>query len=174
MLTTKGNDMIATIGYEKSTLEDFIATLKISGVDTLIDIRDRAQSRRAGFSKTALSEALSDSGISYFHFKALGDPKEGREAARAGDFPRFKEVFNGVMASSEAKESLEQIKKLALSNNICLMCYERDQRHCHRKIVSDKLETMLGCKSKHLGVRKSSAQTSAKKRMLHTDQSAAA
>lgn len=166
--------MIATIGYEKSTLPDFIATLQAGGIEILIDIRDRAQSRRAGFSKTALSEALNDAGISYFHFKALGDPKEGREAARAGDFDRFKKVFSNVMASEEAKEAIQQIKKLALGSSICLMCYERDQRYCHRKIVSDELESILGCKANHLGVKKHIAKSSNARRMLHSHQSAAA
>ncbi|MBN2974377.1 DUF488 domain-containing protein [Roseomonas aeriglobus] len=57
--------MLATIGYERSTLPDFIATLRLAGTTVLVDIRDRAQSRRPGFSKTSLSEALSEAGILY-------------------------------------------------------------------------------------------------------------
>ena len=44
-----------TIGYEKARLVDVIAALKGAGVETLIDVRDRPQSRRPGFSKNQLA-----------------------------------------------------------------------------------------------------------------------
>jgi uncharacterized protein (DUF488 family) len=77
--------MLATIGYERSSLADFVATLVHSEIEILIDIRDRAQSRMRGFSKSALSEALKEAGIGYVHFRQLGDPKEGRDAAGQED-----------------------------------------------------------------------------------------
>lgn len=166
--------MIATIGYEKSRLADFLQTLEMSGIEILIDIRDRAQSRVPGFSKSALSEAVQSVGINYTHLKALGDPKEGREAARSGDYDLFRKVFNGVLETAEAKFALQEIIALAQCHKICLMCYERDQRQCHRKIVSDYLEQILGCKTQHLGVRKFATIRGEDRRVLHTYQSAAA
>ena len=77
--------MLATIGYEKCTPEDFVATLQVRRIDVLIDIRERAQSRRPGFSKTGLSKAITEAGIEYIHLRELGDPKAGREAARLMD-----------------------------------------------------------------------------------------
>lgn len=145
--------MLATIGYENANLDDFIATLGMGGVDVVVDIRDRAQSRRKGFSKSALSDALSASGIEYLHFRELGDPKEGREAARNGRIDDFRVIFSEVMNSSEAQEALKDIEKLAREKRVCLMCYERDQRTCHRKIVADHLESVLNCRTDHLGVR---------------------
>lgn len=160
--------MLTTIGYEKSTLSDFIATLQLCNIDILVDIRDRAQSRRPGFSKTALSEALKDAGIEYIHYKSLGDPKEGREAARSGNYPLFKKIFNQVMDSEIGQKSLSEVKDLAINNSICLMCYERDQKECHRKIVSDHLETVLNCKAQHIGVQKDASKQTTERRMLHT------
>ena len=144
--------MLATIGYEGVAQKDFVAALRSSGVEVLVDIRDRAQSRKPGFSKGALSSAIEDAGMEYVHIKALGDPKEGRDAARAGMFERFRLVFSAVLESVDGRLALAEVEKLARSKKICLMCYERDPNHCHRKIVSDRLEESLGCKTMHLGV----------------------
>jgi uncharacterized protein (DUF488 family) len=166
--------MIATIGYEKANLSDFVGTLVACNIEVLVDIRDRAQSRRPGFSKSALSDAVGDAGIEYVHFKALGDPKEGREAARSGNFQLFQKIFLEVLNTDAAQDALIQIKELAKNYNICLMCYERDQRECHRKIVAERLEEMLGCKARHVGVQKFVSKPSTEGRVLYTHQSVAA
>lgn len=166
--------MLATIGYESANLSDFIATLHLGGVDILVDIRDRAQSRRKGFSKTALSEELASAGIGYVHYRELGDPPAGRDAARRGDFDRFRRIFGEVMETEKAREALAQLQQLALENRICLMCYERDETTCHRKIVADHLQTEMKCKTKHLGVRKGAAGEVAKGQLHNPHQSAAA
>ena len=169
-----GHAMITTIGYERATLDDFIATLQISEIEVLVDVRDRAQSRRPGFSKGALSQALHEAGISYLHLPRLGDPKEGREAARRGDYDKFREIFAGVLASNEAKIAIKELEELAAESRICLMCFERDQLTCHRKIVSDLLDNLLGGKTKHLGVQEGAAKRPSVRRMSGAHQSAAA
>jgi uncharacterized protein (DUF488 family) len=174
MVIERTTMMLATIGYERSTLDDFVATLVHSGVEVLVDIRDRAQSRRPGFSKTALSYALGQSGISYIHFRELGDPKEGREAARQGRLDLFREIFREVMSTNDAKLALAEIGRLAAENKVCLMCYERDHNQCHRKIVADHLSRTLSCKTLHLGVRSGIVNERPIGRMLHIDQSSAA
>jgi uncharacterized protein (DUF488 family) len=145
--------MLATIGYERAELGDFLATLKMSGIEALVDIRDRAQSRRPGFSKSKLSAALHGIGITYIHVPELGDPKEGRDAARRGDRAQFQAIFAQVMASEPAKHALNELEILASTRNICLMCFERSQLDCHRRIVADYLEVTLEKKAQHLGVR---------------------
>lgn len=161
--------MVATIGYERATLADFLATLTTSGIDILVDIRDRAQSRRIGFSKSALRVALEAEGIEYLHLRELGDPKEGREAARRGDFDQFRAIFGQVMETDEALQAIEQLEGLANTKKICLMCFERDQTMCHRKIVADRLEKSLGTKVSHLGVREGAGRRSTVRRMHDID-----
>jgi uncharacterized protein (DUF488 family) len=166
--------MLATIGYERANLADFVETLRVSGVEMIVDIRERAQSRRPGFSKSALSGALLNAGIEYVHFPELGDPKEGREAARSGQYDVFRQIFFEVMAMPEAKNAISKIFNIALNKKVCLLCYERDKEQCHRKIVSDQLEKMLECKANHLGVRDGIANDRAVGRVFHFNQSAAA
>lgn len=166
--------MLFTIGYERSSLSDFVATLQLAGVHVLADIRDRAQSRRPGFSKSALTEALCKANINYIHLKELGDPKEGREAARRGDFGEFRRVFSGVMESDQAKSAVLQIAELLKESNVCLMCYERDEKTCHRKIVSDDLKKRTGKPVTHLGVADGASIRTIVRRVHDTHQGATA
>ena len=166
--------MLATIGYERATLSDFLATLRLAGVNVLVDIRDRAQSRRAGFSKSALSAALQEMGIDYVHLRELGDPAAGRSAARLGDWELFLSIFCKVMETAAAADALTTIERMAKSGSVCLMCFERDHHECHRKIVAEALELRLAVKAQHLGVKVGAAHVSGNRRVLHSYQSSAA
>ncbi len=166
--------MLSTIGYEGSSLEDFIASLLLAKVEVLVDVRERAQSRRKGFSKSALTSALAEVGIDYIHFRELGDPKDGREAARAGDTKEFKRIYSNVIRRKAAQEALEKIVKIAKKNNACLLCYERDPFTCHRKIITDKIEQTERLKTKHLGVRQFEPSAGPRRRVLHSSESASA
>lgn len=166
--------MISTIGYEKSELEHFVGTLQNAQIDVLVDIRERAQSRRKGFSKTALSERLEEAGIRYIHFRELGDPKPGREAARQGNMSEFRRIFDLVLKSEAAQNALQVLESLSKTQSICLMCYERNYKECHRKIVSDSLDRRLGSKTRHLGVQEIEPTSQQSRRMLHSRESAAA
>jgi len=147
-------DMINTIGYEGSNIDDFISSISEAGVQILIDVRDRAQSRKKGFSKTALSEALNSAGIEYLHLRELGDPKEGREAARSGQWAKFHKIYGQVLESDSAQSAMDIIVKLSANKSVCLLCYERDHKTCHRKCITDDIEKRIGEKARHLGVRK--------------------
>ena len=63
-----------TIGYERLLPPELVAELEAAGVERLLDVRYRPQSRRPGMSKTRLGELLGEHGIAYEHRKALGTP----------------------------------------------------------------------------------------------------
>ncbi|NBB83817.1 MAG: DUF488 family protein [Alphaproteobacteria bacterium] len=118
----------------------------------LVDIRDVPASRRPGFSKSALAAALSQAGIGYRHHKPLGDPKPGRDAARAGDYARFRRIFLEHIDSSAARTAMSDIIGLADSEAVCLLCYERDPTQCHRSLVLDRIATFWDIDIRHIGV----------------------
>ena len=144
---------LATIGYESASLDDFITTLKKVGVEIIVDVRELAQSRRKGFSKKALSAALELNGIDYIHLKGLGDPKEGRDAARSGDYRRFLQIFTDHLASEAAKADMQRAIEIATDSFACLLCYERSSKECHRRLVADELSDKLNFEVMHVGVR---------------------
>jgi uncharacterized protein (DUF488 family) len=143
---------ISTIGYEGADIDHFLATLEVAGIDHLIDVRAVPVSRKKGFSKNRLSEALRDVGIRYTHLQALGDPKEGRDAMKRGDYSGFLEIFTRHLQRSEAIIAIEQAAQLALQDNVALMCYERDPKECHRTIVAQKMGVRTSKKIRPLGV----------------------
>lgn len=138
-----------TIGYERVGAADFVAALKAAKVKTLVDIRDVANSRRAGFSKNALAASLAEAGIGYVHMKALGTPKAGREAARKGDAKTMRRIFEAKLAEPESQLALAETADLAKKSRVCLMCLEHDWRECHRAIVAERLAA-YGLDAKHL------------------------
>ncbi len=129
-----------TIGYEGADPERFAAALAGAGVAVLADVRAVALSRKRGFSKSALRANLLAGGIGYEHLVALGTPKAGREAARAGDAATLRRVYEGQLATPEAQAALERLEALARERPVCLMCFERDPALCHRTLIAERLE----------------------------------
>lgn len=143
---------VFTIGYEGAAPDHFLATLIDAGVTHVIDVRDVPASRKRGFSKSALALALEDRGISYTHFKALGDPKPGREAMRRGDYEAFLKIYNSHVEQPQAQASLSDAVNIALAEPSVLLCYERDPKHCHRTLVADMMKELASFTIRHLGV----------------------
>jgi uncharacterized protein (DUF488 family) len=128
---------IFTIGYEGATVGEFIAALHKAGVSRVIDVRALPLSRRPGFSKTPLRNALEEAGIEYVHLKALGTPAEGRTAARAGRYEELKRIYAGQLELPEAIAQSAQMLHLASEKASALLCMERDPAHCHRTLLLD-------------------------------------
>jgi len=143
---------VFTIGYEGAELPTFLATLASTGIQHLIDVRDVPISRKRGFSKSGLAVALADIGIGYTHLKALGDPKPGRDAMRRGDYSAFLTIYSSHIANDEAKLALGLAAKIARTQKIVLLCYERSPKQCHRTIVAEKLSALGTFEVRHLGV----------------------
>jgi len=126
---------IFTIGYEGTTVPEFVAALKGAGVDRVIDVRALPLSRRPGFSKSPLRAALADAGIEYVHLKALGTPPEGRTAARLGRHKDLKRIYAGQLELAEAIAQSAQMLDLAAEKPSALLWMEREPAHCHRTLL---------------------------------------
>ena len=139
---------IFTIGYEATTMADFLAALQEARVKRVIDVRAVPNSRRPGFSKTPLRNALAEVGIDYVHLKALGTPSEGRSAARSGRQEDLERIYAGQLELPEAIVQAEQMCDLAAERPSALLCYERDPSGCHRSLLIDAVAP--GCDVVHL------------------------
>ena len=126
---------IYTIGYEHTTMAEFLAALQAAGIEQVIDIRAVPLSRRPGFSKNILAASLKEAGISYVHLKALGTPKEGRDAAKKGDRATLARVYDMQLGLPEAQIQAAQMRALAQEKVSALLCYERDPSTCHRTLL---------------------------------------
>jgi uncharacterized protein (DUF488 family) len=128
---------VFTIGYEATTVGEFVAALRQAGVERIIDVRAIPNSRRPGFSKTPLSNALAEVGIDYVHLRALGTPAEGRAAARAGRHADLERIYAGQLELPEAIAQGAQMVALAEEKSSAVLCYERDPAGCHRTLLLD-------------------------------------
>lgn len=142
---------LATIGYQGTTVPEFLQTLEDAKVRLLVDIRAVASSRRPGFSKSALAGNLATVGIDYLHLRALGTPADGRAAARAGRHAEMRKIFLEHLATDAAQEQLVTLMDLVRSDRrVCVLCFEADPKHCHRSIVAEAVAKKLGVGVEHL------------------------
>ena len=126
---------IFTIGYEATTVPEFIAALQQAGVERVIDVRAVPLSRKPGFSKNVLKAGLEEAGIDYVHLKPLGTPADGRAAARAGRHEDLKLIYAAQLDLPEAIVAAEQMLDLAAERPSALLCFERDPDQCHRSLL---------------------------------------
>src|SRR6201996_8268071 len=134
-----------TIGYEQTPAKSVLDELEAAGVKLLIDVRAVASSRRPGFSKSQLAAGLDERGISYLHLRGLGTPKNGREAARSGKYELLHRIYTAHLKTPQAKEELDELSALVKqAGPVCILCYERDHRHCHRQWIAEIIEERNG------------------------------
>ena len=152
---------IRTIGYERSKLHEFIDRLLEDKVTLLVDVREYPLSRKAGFSKKALCLALEEVGITYQHWRELGAPKEIRHALRKDkDWSAYVDAYKSLLNKRE--NVLHKLSEQAEEESICLMCFERDFRECHRSLIVERMRhiELLG-EVKHIEPRTAPVATAA-------------
>lgn len=132
-----------SIGYEGLNIEYFLACLKANLVDTIVDIREIPISHKAGFSKTALAMNANREGIAYVHYSSLGCPKVIRHDYRADkDWIRYTRRFLEYMMTQG--QEIRKLSSLVREKNCCLLCFEADHHHCHRRFIADELQQLMG------------------------------
>jgi uncharacterized protein (DUF488 family) len=143
-----------TIGYEQTPAKSVLDELEQAGVKLLVDVRAVASSRRPGFSKSQLAAGLDERGIAYVHLRGLGTPKDGRLAARAGQFDTLHKIYAKHLNTPQAKEELDELSALVKkSGPVCILCYERDHRHCHRRWIAEIIEDRDGVRIENLAAK---------------------
>lgn len=128
---------IMGVGYQGTDLDTFVRRMLAYGLRTLIDVRLTPISRKPGFSKRRLAEALSENGIAYVHLPALGNPKWNR-AGFAGSPTELAEArasYVEQISSPQAREAIELIVDRTGEGMTGVLCFEADDRRCHRRLV---------------------------------------
>lgn len=128
---------IWTIGYERLLPEELANELRAAGVERVIDVRFRPQSRRPGMSKTRLGQLLGDHGIAYENRRELGTPADIRFLFHAGKIEEAAAAFRAHIADAPALSELDG--ELDHGPRTALLCLEADPSHCHRRVLTDLL-----------------------------------
>jgi uncharacterized protein (DUF488 family) len=132
---------VVGVGYQGRVLADLVDELVSGGVDRLVDVRLTPISRKPGFSKRSLCDALRGAGIQYEHHPELGNPKPNR-AGFAGDdreVAQARSTFLEWISRPEAAEAIDELAARAAHERVAVLCFEADQGRCHRDVVLAEL-----------------------------------
>lgn len=137
---------IVGVGYEGRNLDEFIYFLTCTGTRILADVRLNPISRKRGFSKRLLSGSLAEAGIGYWHVPELGNPRWNREDF--GGSPAVVRTararFKGMIGGEAPEARLDEMAAAAREGLVAVMCFEADERACHRYVVIQELRRRLG------------------------------
>ena len=141
---------IYTVGYEGLGPEEFLRQLRRARVRVVVDVRDVPLSRKRGFSKTALAEALGAAGMDYQHVRSLGCPKFIRDQYRADrDWNAYTVAF--MKHLRQQSQAVSELAGLCEDRAAALLCYEADAGLCHRTYVARAVAAISGGSVLHIG-----------------------
>lgn len=135
---------VTTIGFTKTSAQNFFARLEINGVAKLIDVRLNNQSQLAGFAKARdLPFFLKKvSGITYEHCTLLAPTDDMLSAYKKqkGEWSEYEKRFLGLMEHRKIEDELDP----SFFDHACLLCSEDTPHHCHRRLVCEYLNDKWG------------------------------
>ncbi len=147
--------LLTTLGYEGLDVQTFFGILQENNVQTLVDIRELPISRKRGFSKSTLMQNTVSAGLRYVHIPDLGAPRNVRHEYRDDeDWVRFSDRYLAHLKLQTA--AIDDLVKLVSSETCCLLCFEADHLHCHRRYVASAVYAKLDgdINIKHLALTK--------------------
>lgn len=129
----------------------YVQKLKAAGVGIVADVRETPWSHKRGFCKNILSTELSKAGIEYIHVKSAGNPKANRRTAPdLMECLRRYEVYLRENPTG-VNDPIEVVRKAASRNRtVCLTCFERDVKDCHRSILVGAMKKQIKIRPVHL------------------------
>lgn len=132
--------MLFTIGYEGFTLESYLRQLISNDVHVLCDVRKNAYSMKYGFSKAILQKACEGVGIKYIHVPELGIESDQRQTLNTQrDYDILFERYEQITLRNNWKYLLDVREIISQYNRVCLTCFEKDPKQCHRTRVARAL-----------------------------------
>lgn len=131
-----------TVGYEGQEPDQFIKLLSDQGIDILVDVRKDAYSKQdKSYGEGTLSRTASEAQIKYIHMPELGvDYNLRQDLKTTHDYETYFKRYSEYLNKNPDLPAF--LAKLSKNNVICLMCYEKDFRRCHRSVLANKLEEL--------------------------------
>jgi uncharacterized protein (DUF488 family) len=134
--------ILFSIGYEGSSIENYMNRLIKNNIKTVIDVRKNPISMKPGFSKNQMKNILKKLSINYIHLPEFGIPTTLRNdylTKEKKDYAALFEVYQKEILGN-LNESKSQLKNLVEGQRVALTCFEKDPEFCHRKFVSEAIE----------------------------------
>jgi uncharacterized protein (DUF488 family) len=130
---------VFTIGHGTRPLDELVQTLRGAGVETLVDVRRFAGSRRnPQFNVEPIREALAAAGIGYEHAPELGGRRSNEPGEERFDCIRVA-AFRSYAARMTTREWQQALADALELPTPCFMCAERLWTRCHRRLIAEQL-----------------------------------
>jgi uncharacterized protein (DUF488 family) len=131
------------VGYQGLAIDQFIRSLEDMRITRVVDVRLTPLSRKPGFSKTRLAQALPSHSISYEHVKALGNPKDNRQGftgdAEQLEIARWRYIR--TLDVTDAWTLLDDLTDRAQTERVALLCFEAETGRCHRQVLLEEVRS---------------------------------
>lgn len=133
-----------TIGHSTRSLDEFVALLRASGVERVVDVRAIPRSRtNPQYNIDALPASLAPFGFGYEHIASLGG-RRGRKRDAAPETNAFWENegfrnYADYAASEEFRLGFASLVEAGKLQRCAVMCAETVWWRCHRRIIADYL-----------------------------------
>lgn len=129
--------VLCSIGYEGKSFEEYLNILITEDIKVLCDVRKNPISRKYGFSKKTLMNALDKLGIEYEHCPDLGIESQKRcKLETQADYDALFEEYENTTLK-EGNRGIARLNALLGSKQrIAVTCYEKLPQQCHRTRVA--------------------------------------
>lgn len=132
---------IFTIGFTRTTAEDFFGRLKGSQIERLLDVRLNNRSQLAGFAKRDdltyfLRELV---GARYEHAPLLAPTQDILDGFKKKGRMTWDEYETRFMTLLREREVENKLTPEQFCERTVLLCSEATAEHCHRRLVVEYL-----------------------------------
>jgi uncharacterized protein (DUF488 family) len=135
---------VFTIGFTKTTAENFFSRLTSAGVCRIADVRLHNVSQLAGFAKKTDLKYFAKAicGIDYTHLPCLAPEKEMLDEYKnkTHDWSAYELRFISLMKQRQIEKAVTREEL----DGACLLCSEDKPHHCHRRLVAEYLRNAWG------------------------------
>ena len=134
---------IYTVGYQRISVDLLLNRLMKVGIQVLADVRANPTARRYGFHRSTLDRLCKYVGIRYVHEPRLGVGRERRrQLSTHPDYTWYMDEYRSGL--SRERSAIDRIGSLVTEFPTALMCFEADDRQCHRLPLAQVLSAGLG------------------------------
>lgn len=132
---------IFTIGFTRTTAEDFFDRLKSHRIERLLDVRLNNRSQLAGFAKRDdlayfLRELV---GADYEHEPLLAPTQDILDDFKKKKEMPWEEYEDRFLRLMREREVEKRLRPEEFSRRTVLLCSEDTPEHCHRRLVAEYL-----------------------------------
>lgn len=137
---------IFTIGFTKTTAEDFFGRLSENDVERLLDVRLNNRSQLAGFAKEKdlayfLRELV---GAAYEHSPLLAPSQEILDAFKKRGAMPWEEYEDRFLTLMRERKIELELDRAAFGKRTVLLCSEATPENCHRRLIAEYLAEHWG------------------------------